>query len=831
MATTTIYGNTINGYWRVYLKYELKNNIADPSKATITWEYGINWVKDVKGNDSATNYSSSKDRPTYVSCTGQSQQNRYPNMTFTKSNTWAGRMYPYGSGTFSFKKDTTAKSVTLTASIKHVPTTYTLYKGTSSKSITLTIAALQSYNIAFDKNTDANVENIPPIITKYYGIGVQLPPDISTDEPPIRDGWGWYAWNTQEDLQGTTYKAGDSFNGNANTILYAMWGATDPPTCESSDLAFSTSGDDVIRGFTDVSCDISNIKHKEGRIVTSVKMVISGHESNARTTDGMLKIEGSVFTSDDDGTHTVYIETLDDAGAIGSYPIGVVTIVAPTWGRKVIVNNTELPQTDARGFALLDSFEVLNSDGTYDTMDLNSVGIVPIDEETQWAFDYVFDENHVDDPTELNPSTSIRFSYKHYHVEASLGNKAFYTTTRNQNYSNGIYNVVFVGGVDNTLYPDYSSRAWWSKINDPLYFPDTNYIEVGSNDTVIQGLTKVGDYLGIVKQSKTTDTAIFLIYPTSFEEDTTYAVKQGVQGVGALSRYSFNILGDETLFLSPKGVMAIVPTQDEEHKVQNRSYYVDKRLLAETGVESAYSFVFDGKYFLSIGNGHCYVLDGNQRNSWGNDKTNLVYECYYLENVPANCFVKYQDNLVFSTQDEVCMFGDNYTDAYDAEADERKPVTVSAEWSTILDDDGSLHYYKTMQKKGNLVSILPLENEKPYKVIAITEDVFNEDKSMYYVLEDGKYVQCTDSYEFSETTDYYIENRSNTRVLVKKDDNDPIEIERKFGLQSDIPSEMYFNKKFKKYKRLQFIIRNDADEDFGIDEIVKNYILGNYAKK
>ena len=78
---------------------------------------------------------------------------------------------------------------------------------------------------------------------------------------------------------------------------------------------------------------------------------------------------------------------------------------------------------------------------------------------------------------------------------------------------------------------------------------------------------------------------------------------------------------------------------------------------------------------------------------------------------------------------------------------------------------------------------------------------------------------------------YYIENRSNTIVLVKKDGDKPIEIKRKFGLSSDIPSELFINKKFKKYKRLQFIIRNDADEDFGVDEIVKNYTVGNYAKK
>ena len=201
---------------------------------------------------------------------------------------------------------------------------------------------------------------------------------------------------------------------------------------------------------------------------------------------------------------------------------------------------------------------------------------------------------------------------------------------------------------------------------------------------------------------------------------------------------------------------------------------------------------------------------------------------WLLSAIPAKCFVKYNDTLVFSDDTNVCIFNNGYVDAYN---EDEENVPVKAEWSTIFDDDGSLHYYKTMQKKGNLVSILPIENELPYTPVTVEEADFNADKTHYWILEDGKYIQCTESDEYSADTQYYIENRSNTKVLVKKDDKDPVEIERKFGLNSNIPSELFINKKFKKYKRLQFILRNDADEDFGVDEIVKNYTVGNYAKK
>ena len=46
-----------------------------------------------------------------------------------------------------------------------------------------------------------------------------------------------------------------------------------------------------------------------------------------------------------------------------------------------------------------------------------------------------------------------------------------------------------------------------------------------------------------------------------------------------------------------------------------------------------------------------------------------------------------------------------------------------------------------------------------------------------------------------------------------------------------IPQEFYLNKKIKKYKRLQIIVRNDTlNEGFGIQSIIKIYTIGNYSK-
>lgn len=827
----TIYGNTASSYWRTYLTYTSTDGTTG---VTISFSYGIYISKELHKDHT---YTKGYDT-TYVACTGQTTKYFYPSGTLYRGNCDAGNHIQYGSGSFTVAKSTSGRNVSITAYVNHTKS-YAPYMGVSSVTGTVWVGALPYYTATFNANGGVNP---PSSIGHYYNSSATIP-----TATPTKDGYEFIGWATSADTQTVNYYAGGKWSENQNRTLYAVWGASDPPTfdVEEDGITFTTNGvssKNIVKGFTTVSVAIENVSAYTGRSVESITLHIGDATSSPITTDGTMTI--SDFSLVSAGEYTMYVETEDNATpnhAVGKYDLATVLVVEPTWSKEVVVlqDGDHQPRLTQEGYAILDSLKIYNyTTASWD--EVQTSGLALIDHSTEspayWGFNYSFDADHVsrglDNELIAQPNVNVKVSYRHFDETASDTRTAFFATTRNQNYSNGIYNVMFVGGCDNKQFPDFASRIWWCKINNPLYFPDTNYLEVGSNDTAVQGLTKVGDYLGVVKQSKTTDTAIFLVYPTSFEEETTYAVKQGVQGVGALAKYSFNILGDETLFLSPHGIMAIVPTEDMEHKVQNRSYFVDKQMLAESGIENSYSFVHDGKYYLAIGTGKgaVYVLDGNQRNSWGNDKTNLVYECYYLENIPANCFVKYDDKLVFSTANEVCIFSNDYYDAYDNLSGDTE-VPVKAEWSTIFDDDGALHYYKTMQKKGNLVSILPMGRQLYYIQAIVTEDEFDENKTLYWTFDGENYIQCTENDEWDENTTYYIQHRSATKVLVRKDDKEPVEIQRTFGVSSAIPSELFINKKFKKYKRLQFILRNEEAEDFGVDEIVKNYTVGNYAKK
>ena len=444
----------------------------------------------------------------------------------------------------------------------------------------------------------------------------------------------------------------------------------------------------------------------------------------------------------------------------------------------------------------------------------------------------------VADTYTVSLSLSHNFT-QYYATSGTLGTspsrEAFWGCSKAMIFGNGLINQVFLTATNAT---NFSTRVWYSGATDPTYFADDNYIEVGASDKPIMGLLKIGQYLGIVKGGNSSNESIYLAYPTSYEDITTYAVKQSIAGIGAVSKGAFNILNTEPLFLSAEGVMGVDETQSEDRKVRNRSYFVNKRLCAEQGLETAVSFVFDGMYYLSV-NGHCYVLDGAQKSSWANEKTNMQYECYYLDNVPAQCFAKYRNSLWFSDfNGNLCRFKNSndarpYCDAYsvgeptwtaqaypvnsayaksalsgdkdtfevsdtiayngswytitevgDTTVTVATGVPIRAIWSTLSDDDGAVNYFKSLQKKGSLVSLLPSSDS------GVT---------VYIVKDEGR----------------------DNKILVGSTD------ERGHWL----PSEYYVKKKVKKYKRLQFVLENNKiDQSFGIDEIIKMYTIGSFSK-
>lgn len=374
-----------------------------------------------------------------------------------------------------------------------------------------------------------------------------------------------------------------------------------------------------------------------------------------------------------------------------------------------------------------------------------------------------------------------------------------------------VYNdaVVFVAGAERGA--DY--RSGYGK---PNYFPEDGYDLVGTNETDIMGYCKVGEYLGIIKESNNQDSTVYLRwheYQTDSDgnEKTIYRKKQGVVGVGAVSRYAIGMLGDEPLFLSNRGVYAVTSNAITfDRTVQNRSEFVDFKLTREPNLQNAVACEWNG-YFIVAVNGHCYLLDSRQRTAKSRNSSDFVYECFYWDNVPeyreenpatVTCFLSTGDTLYFGTSDgRICKFKTDVPDLSRYNDDGRPIVAI---WSTCADDDGHPQRLKTMVKKGCAVTLKPFYRSSA-KIYVRTEKDAIERKAMEKAIQAG-----------------------NVDIFNWED----IDFDRFTFNSNDAPQDIMIRKKIKKYKRLQFIIQNDAvDEGFGIFQITKAYMVLGLAKR
>lgn len=215
----------------------------------------------------------------------------------------------------------------------------------------------------------------------------------------------------------------------------------------------------------------------------------------------------------------------------------------------------------------------------------------------------------------------------------------------------GAYNRVFVSGS-----ADYPNVDWYSDISAeersaPCYFPDNQYAMVGQDNTRIMGYLRTGEYLAILKEENGQDATAFLRSGTMADGKAVFTVKQGIAGVGAISRHGFGDLRDDHLFLSRQGVFALSSNAvTSERYAQARSELVNKRLCAEPGLAEASSVACDGYFYVAV-NGHVYVADAAQKSYAGRSTEQYQYEWYYWENVPARCLYVRDGRLYFGTED------------------------------------------------------------------------------------------------------------------------------------------------------------------------------------
>jgi hypothetical protein len=251
---------------------------------------------------------------------------------------------------------------------------------------------------------------------------------------------------------------------------------------------------------------------------------------------------------------------------------------------------------------------------------------------------------------------------------------------------NGALDRLFVSGN-----PDYINYDWYSGQYDPTYFTDTSYSMLGSSASAIMGYSVISNYLAAHKDYMEKDQNIILREGDLVENEPSFRIINTLQGAGAVGKYTFAYLSTEPLFLTKNGIYAVT-AQDitGEKYAQNRSYFLDGKLLEENHMENAYGFVFKEMYWLCL-NGVAYILDGLQpvHTDKSRPYSTRQYVGFYRTNLPARVMWEQDERLYFGTEDgRVCRF---HKDKYSLSSYNDDGEAIEAMWETP-DIDGKLFY-------------------------------------------------------------------------------------------------------------------------------------------
>lgn len=257
-----------------------------------------------------------------------------------------------------------------------------------------------------------------------------------------------------------------------------------------------------------------------------------------------------------------------------------------------------------------------------------------------------------------------------------------------------------VGGTMDRLFlsgnPDYPNMDFFSEINDPSYFPDTNYSVLGSTASSIMGYAIVNGYLATVKNDVDTARAIYIREGSITTDETTgvtdvvFKIVNILQGEGAISSNAFGYLNTEPLFLTKLGVFALTP-QDitGERYSQNRSFYLNGALLKEENLEDAIATIYKDQYVLAL-NEKLYILDGLQAYTEKSDPySTRQYAGFYCTNVPAYSMWVNDIALCIGTEDGRVAIFEEDIDSLTSYSDDGTEIYCC--WETP-DLDGKLFY-------------------------------------------------------------------------------------------------------------------------------------------
>ena len=244
--------------------------------------------------------------------------------------------------------------------------------------------------------------------------------------------------------------------------------------------------------------------------------------------------------------------------------------------------------------------------------------------------------------------------------------------------------------------PDYINYDWFCQQDDPTYWPDLNYSVIGSARSRIMGYSVLNSYLATHKDEQEEDQTIVLRTGEINNDRVIFKIVNSLQAESAIAVDSFDYLKTEPIFLTRQGLHAVTTPDSGEKYSQNRSFYLDGRLLKENNLEDAVCCVHNDMYWLCL-NGVAYILDGLQqmRTDASEPYSTRQYAGFYRTNIPARVIWENNNSMFFGTDDgEVCQF---YTDQFAGESYMDNGVPVGAYFDTAELTGNTFYKNKTFR--------------------------------------------------------------------------------------------------------------------------------------
>lgn len=219
--------------------------------------------------------------------------------------------------------------------------------------------------------------------------------------------------------------------------------------------------------------------------------------------------------------------------------------------------------------------------------------------------------------------------------------------------------------------PEQPNVDWHSDLvaaqPDPTYIPDTSFAVIGSQP--IKGYLRLSDgTLAILKGLSDTDCSIYYRTSNASGIYDVFPLLSGTKNVGCLNVYTCGNVQNAAMFLGELGVyQATVSSASStvERYADNKSYYINKKLLKEDCLYNAKALSIGGYYYLFINN-KIYVGDTTKQTL---PKNGNVYQYQWFpfeSSTLVQSVMRWNNQVVIGdTLGNIKMFGDDYIDDID----------------------------------------------------------------------------------------------------------------------------------------------------------------------